>query len=342
MARPPLSVCVGLALIIVGATSYASFYRWNATRIFVAFDRPVSLKPGHIRTGPFPTNVPGDYQVYVAVDSGRPRVAGCEFDVYSHASWIVYRGGQEVSSSRTGFSWTFYGEGGNYDVDFEVLKDASCLDAAHPRLQVSTTWKGFDDLARDLDWLFAMCVGIGATMLVLAAKRRREDLRPPVPQLDPSTTAPAHIAWKRKPDRKGPLQVLPSWSLFTANILTLLTFIMMVWTILDHYPIYGLRVRILRPGIVSQRSLGIQPLLVELRGNSRDPRPKLYMDFQPVPWDDFDTAIEKEIRLRPLDWPVYFQADPDLDYRWAAEAMDRLKGWQVEVILLTHSPARTN
>lgn len=272
------------------------------------------------------------------MDPGRAQVAGCEFDPYLQTSWVVYREGREVSSSRTGFSWYFYGEGGNYDVDFEVLKDASCLDSAHPRLQVSTPRSGYDDLAPVLFWFFTICAGVGATMLALAAKRRYEDLRPPVPQLDPSTTVPAHVAWKQKPDRKEPLQGLPSWSLFTANILTLLTFIMMVGTILDHYQSYGLRVRVLRPGIVGQRNAGIQPLLVELRGKVRDPRPKLYMDFQSVSWDDFDTAIEREIRLRPLDWPVYFQADGDLDYRWAAEVMDRLKGWQVEVILLTHSP----
>jgi len=271
------------------------------------------------------------------MDPDRPYRSDCEFDGFLHTSWVAYREGQEFSSSRPGYSWTFYGEEGTYEVDFEVLKDAACLDVAHPRLRIFTTPNGSVD-ARILFWLFALCTGTGAAMLALATKRRHQELQRPAIQLEPFKTAPAHIAWKRKADRKGPLQGLPSWSLYTVNILTLLTFLMMVWTILEHYPAYGLRVRILRPGIIGQRSGGIDPLLVELRGKARDQRPKLYMDFQPVPWDEFDTAIEKEIRRRPLDWPIYLQADGDLDYRWAVEVMDRLKGWQVGIILLTHSP----
>ena len=53
----------GLFLIIAPLAAYASLHQWVATRTFVPVDIPVSLKPGHIRTGPFRVNLVDSFSV---------------------------------------------------------------------------------------------------------------------------------------------------------------------------------------------------------------------------------------------------------------------------------------
>jgi len=104
----------------------------------------------------------------------------------------------------------------------------------------------------------------------------------------------------------------------------------------------GFRVRLLRPGITSPRLPGIQPLLVRVAFRGYTVRPGLYLASQSVSWDDLGTQLEKELRLRPPDWPVYVEGDPDLDWRSVAEAIDAIRGLNADVVLLTRRHSPTN
>lgn len=156
--------------------------------------------------------------------------------------------------------------------------------------------------------------------------------------------------WKQQ--RGLPPARMPAFGLMGVNILIVLVSIMSVAQSFDRVATVGLRIRLLRPFVNVQPTVGIQPVLVrlEFRGNNR--APTVYIDSRSVSWEDFDAVLRKEIYARPPHWPVYLQGDPELDWSSVGESIDRIRGLDAEVILLTrnsrttsiasslHSPAR--
>ncbi len=128
----------------------------------------------------------------------------------------------------------------------------------------------------------------------------------------------------------------------TQNWLIVVLALLMVWIplavyqILEHPIPTGLPVHLLRPGVAAPRSPGIQPLLTRVVASAPGARPSLYIDFELVPWDDLGAKLHQELSLRPPNWPVYVEGDPDLEWRQVAEAIDAVRGQQGEVVLLTH------
>jgi hypothetical protein len=80
--------------------------------------------------------------------------------------------------------------------------------------------------------------------------------------------------------------------------------------------------------------------MVRLQLTTRGTRPDLYVGSQRMLWEDFDAFLKKEIVRRPPNWPVYFEGDPEMDWQYAAKAIDRIRGLQAEVIIVTHKSAR--
>ncbi len=95
----------------------------------------------------------------------------------------------------------------------------------------------------------------------------------------------------------------------------------------------GLPVHVLRAGVTTPRSSGIQPLLVRVVRDGHGS--KLYIGSELVAWADLGALLKKDLALRPPDWPVYVEGDPDLEWRQVAEAIDAVRGQQAEVVLLT-------
>jgi len=147
--------------------------------------------------------------------------------------------------------------------------------------------------------------------------------RPPV--LDSRTPRPS----------SGPAPFrLSYFGLVSATVLLLLfptLWLLQTWA---HVIPRGLRIRLTKPGISAQRGPGIQPVLVSLKSGSFK-RPRLYLDARPVLWEEFAGELQKELNRRPPDWPVYFEGDAELEWRWAVKAMDLMRGLQAEVVLLT-------
>jgi hypothetical protein len=67
------SVLAGVFLMVIGIGGYLAIRPWMATRIFVPVDMPVSLKRGHIRTGPFLINLKATYSIWLDWDWTQPR-----------------------------------------------------------------------------------------------------------------------------------------------------------------------------------------------------------------------------------------------------------------------------
>jgi hypothetical protein len=79
---------------------------------------------------------------------------------------------------------------------------------------------------------------------------------------------------------------------------------------------------------------------LQFRGNKR--LPAVYVDSRLVSWEDFDAVLRKDIYERPPHWPVYLQGDPELDWSSVAEPIDRIRGLDAEVILLTRNSRTTS
>ncbi len=62
-APPRFSLWLGIVLFTIGATSFFAINYWMETRSFKPVDMPVSLVPGHIRSGPFKINLTKDYLI---------------------------------------------------------------------------------------------------------------------------------------------------------------------------------------------------------------------------------------------------------------------------------------
>jgi len=60
--RVPLSVPIGIGLILLGVGSRAAIDHWMRTRIVRPVDMRVSFAWGHIRTGSFRLNLDADYR----------------------------------------------------------------------------------------------------------------------------------------------------------------------------------------------------------------------------------------------------------------------------------------
>ena len=99
----------------------------------------------------------------------------------------------------------------------------------------------------------------------------------------------------------------------------------------------GIRVRLLRPGVSAQPSPGIQPLLVRVERRGREPA-RLYVNWQPVSTEQIDSLLREELGRRPPDWPVYVEANGDADWGDVLAVIDRLRGLNAEVVLLTRAP----
>ena len=162
----PLSVWIGISLILLGLATYGSIQHWMTTRTFVPVDMPVSLAPGHIKTGPFSINLRDGYSIWINLDQNVQWDANCNPYSSLQTRWVLHRSGRVVEK------WDypvllgtylegFYAEKGTYDLDVEVASDASCLNPAHPRLRVNTGKRAYAEELSPLLWLSVMFIGAG-------------------------------------------------------------------------------------------------------------------------------------------------------------------------------------
>src|SRR3954454_18595887 len=96
----------------------------------------------------------------------------------------------------------------------------------------------------------------------------------------------------------------------------------------------GLPGRLPKLGVVATPLPGIQPVLVEVRLAEHSQRPEIYVNSQPVQWDDLEAVLRKQMSIRPPSWPVYLQGDANMDFGWAAKAIDIIRGAHAEVMLV--------
>jgi biopolymer transport protein ExbD len=186
-------------------------------------------------------------------------------------------------------------------------------------------WDG--QLASALLGLCSIGIGGGASVLAIAGAERFR--KPPVPfaAYERHGPLPAHVRWKLGSSKRRPFQGMPSFGL-VAFLIYFCTAIPL-WLLQPLTPM-GLNVHLLPQSPAAPRAPGMDPLLVQVTGHH-----EVCVNWQPVTWTEFPAVVQKELKRRPPNWPVYVEGDPDLDWQWVAMAIDTIRGLHGEVSLLT-------
>lgn len=322
---------------------------------------PVTLAQGHIRTPEFTINVESTYMFYVLVKpefdvEGGPCLVGVRCPSELAMSWSLYNGGRVVAHADKfpvgRILGGFIVGKGRYVLDLDVRQDGSRLNAGTPHLVIFEEGHGHENaLVQESRafWLFMMLAAVGCCVIIRSAIVRRQEkldavavawtLTQPGPQTLKFTTThiPAYSYFVRKPrpSRERPFSRASTFGLI-ATITHLMVLIpigvMQSWAFV--VPM-GLRIHLLRPGITSQSSPGIQPLRVHVASTQRRLPPITYVGSRLVAWEDFETVLQYELNRRPPNWPVYLDGDPGMEWGNAVKVMDRIRGLKAEVVLLT-------
>ena len=100
----------------------------------------------------------------------------------------------------------------------------------------------------------------------------------------------------------------------------------------------GIDVRLVRPGPLRATDDFITPALVVcITSAGAGSSPQVYLNSRPVAWEDLAPSLKSELKFR-AEWFVYVEADSDLEWGDAVNAMDIIRGAGGQVVLLTTQP----
>jgi biopolymer transport protein ExbD len=349
----PARVWVSLLLICAGIVLFPAYRHWFATRTWVALDTPISLAPGHVRTGDFCVNIHTIFRFQIDLpgyDDEYWRYPDCEdYKVIQTRWWLSSEG--RVTSTWEDFwdnHWAglphgpvsgsylgaFESSPGRYDLDVEIAPGASCLQRFHPHLRV---YADDSDYAGG-GWIFAtaflascLLAGAGGGLLLVswtapipARISRGESLA-----IFETLRARRESA-RRRPLLMGPASVLPTVAYFYATTFFVLFLAMAPFQLSRSSRSAGIPARLLRAEVT--RASFDQPatgLLVYVDRSGR-----LYLNSKPVTPRELQRTLEGEFALR-ADWSVYVEGDPNVTYQTVVGAMDLVRTAHGKVIILT-------
>jgi biopolymer transport protein ExbD len=340
--RVPLSVPIGIGLILLGIGGRAAIEYWMSTRIVYPVDMPVSLAPGHIRTGPFRLNLDANYSVYLAPgtdwrwDSAHP-----ECNPYRHLQtrWALYENGKVVDrlDEPTVLPWPsgFSAGPGVYELDVEVMSDFSCLDSIPPRLEVVANTENYETAALFARVGLSIATYIGFVLLTFVPIIRFLHSFEHSETVTESASVGQDCRWARKLPLRRPISGLPGFGLVGGIIYALIAIVMMMTTAAFVYTPQGLWVRLLKRGAVPQNSdPWTEPLVVLAKGGGPGQRPNLYVNSKLVAWEDFDHVLKQELSRR-REWVVYVGGDDTVAWQDVVNLIDVARRDHATAYLIT-------
>jgi len=349
----PRSAWLGLALLLFGAISFVVVRHWYRTRIFTPVDLPVSLAAGHIRTEPFRINLRATYQVWIETGEWWMLPQPCQPNSVLQTKWELFREGKVVGQydDATGYFSDFEGEPGVYDLDFQVVSDASCLNQTHPRLRVHTDSSDYEFYAGYSQWVGAICFATGVSLIILAVVGRLRWRAADAVNLNlsssvgsssvestsvGSSSAGQNFQWAQRLPLRRPISGLPAFGLAGGMIFAILAMLMMLITA-NPMNSKGLWVHLLKPGQGAAKSdEWTEPLIVRLKDMGPGNRASLYVNSKPVAWESLDRELKQELARRK-DWVVYVGGDDRLPWNNVTDVIDVARKYHAKVFLITNS-----
>jgi len=338
---PPWSATayIALALIICGVLLPVAYGHWLATRIFEPLAMPISLRRGHIRSKDFYINFRGRYWVEVDVDYpftySHPEcpIYGPESVLTAH--FTVSRDGrviEELDALHDWFAGMFEAHRkGYYRLDVEVMSDASCLDAAHPRVVVGTGPGSYSDLQDALRWLslFMVLGGSGLLALILIDNRRRRTEGQRAVIFERSGH---YSTWPLRFPPGKPISGLPQFGLVCGLVVGIVMMVMLMLLQLNRPISRGLWVFLAGRNQPGKSPIFSPPVIVLIESTRQSP-PRVYVNSKPVAWKDLGSALTEELKVRS-EWVVYVEGDRDLQWDDVVKAIDTIRGVHARAVLL--------
>jgi len=320
---------IGIALILAGPALLGYAILWLAPRPHVALEMPVSLSPGHVITGNFRVNPDTIYYIDIELDKRSPVHANCEPRSVLNTRWVL---SSEGEAQQGGSPWEdtgltiadLYGEEKWYTFDAEVLPGASCLNVRNPRLKVQTH-PDPSDLYVALTWLSIVPVGLGLVLLSRPYISRRFSI------VEGVRIFPDMVLRNVLPIKKhAPLRLIhepPHWPLFCVAILSFLIFTFMSFGPL---PSKGLFITLKnRDAVAWKKSPWPDALEIYVRAPAR-----FFINGQEVSWSDVHGRLIEQLSRR-AEWTVYFEAEPDVPFMHAANAIDMIQSCGAKLVWIT-------
>ena len=332
---------IAAALIICPLFGLLGYKHWLDTRTFNPLSIPVSLSRGHIRTPDFYVNLTGTYRISVDVDYAATYTPGCQREAWESLKTrsVAYQNsvsiGEADGPTYGSIGWLTVDKKGHYSLDVEVLSDATCLNASHPKL---TVWNvsdfPYDDLYQIGIWAVPIPVAAALGLLgwVFLAPIGRK-AQTPLGVVDRESSSVTTALQPLALPLSKPLSALPHFGLFCGTILALLVFVMMILT--APIPPKGIYVslKVSESGPPSPSLM--PPILVRVESNP-DPHfaPKVYVNSSAVEWSGMKESLKNELKLRP-EWVVYIDGDGNVPWQYVVNVADTARELHAKVVLLT-------
>lgn len=147
----------------------------------------------------------------------------------------------------------------------------------------------------------------------------------------------AQFRWIPKPMRKLSPPGLGLFGIVALNVYSLYFVIFLVFLAADHRSPVGHLVRLQTSRSVVATDIGIRPMLVRLQSKKFPDSPAVFVDGRLIPWLELGSTLKFGIRQRLPDWPIYLQADGEVDWKWVVQAIGVIHDLPAEVELLGRS-----
>lgn len=337
---------IAIILILLGIALPAGYQHWYNTRTFVAVDTPVALHPGHIKTPNFGINLEGWYEIWINTRDQAPE-HDCRYspsDVSLKTHYTVHRDGRELAHSDGEYQYLghfFADRKGLYELDIEVLSDVTCLNSRQPRITVWTSSNPYEYLSDELVAFSAFVFLCGLGLLAFSMARHVGKQAAQGGLGISENAGYRYYPSRRKLPLRARFSQPPAFGLVYAVVLAnvlMPSFLIFIYVWGYDHPSVGINVHLLNPGPLSApRDSWTTPLVVRVE-NSRVGSPvRLYVNSRAIAWEALSPALKAELKSRS-NWVVYVEADRDVNWGDAVNAMDIIRGVGVKVVLLTTTP----
>ena len=330
---------IGLIMLLVGLTTFVGEYCWFHSRTFVAYNAPVTLKPGRITTGPFKINFEGQYHARISEFEYSVYAGRCPLSYHPKATWLL-SGGQTLAQVRDDYELTVSLKPGEYELTVDWREDAGCVDHFKPRLIISTYSGDAEDNLFYVSWIAVFAAVLGTVLCFRG--RRSGEVRIPESNLSITGTSSFKSSTlrglKRPSFRRRKFASIPTFGLIgSIGIVAVMLPLWFLQTI--NRMSVGIWIRTARPATHQEAEKVANVLVVHLECEQGT---RVYVvDTERVSREALPERLKQELAVRS-DWTVYFDATSDVDFKEAMDVIDVIRGMRAKVVLLAGRPHTDN
>jgi biopolymer transport protein ExbD len=339
---PKILALLGLSFLLVATATYQGVGRWVDSRIFTPLELQVALDDPHLKTPAFEINLKETYSVWLDVDYSENdyyEKQSCNKKAIQYSRWRVYRLGSAGTDSRVlvagseespGPRYTlgnfFTATPGRYQLEWDIAAAAPCLNARHPRLSVWTLPYRHLENAELVQRFCVFLGGIGLALLFLAFSALPRFARIERPRIFPEMA----LRQVTPVARHAPFAFIsqpPHWGLLWNSVLMIL---MVLYMNNDRLTSHGMTVSWRMPrSMVAVASPWPDTLEIFVRTPGR-----FIVNREEVRRDELRTKLMEQLGRR-VEWTVYVEADPDVNFGDVAHAMDVIRSCGGKVSWIT-------